>query len=164
MSPSIQDRKRTLVEAASRLDVALSTLSRISTLVFVSKPNTLFDPVPDLDRNHPDSSQMLRIEEALLQEMTLLSDLAPSGDPHTDGTAEHLLRQADFALRRLSDIRTEQWGKLRMDIAIDEFTNCHHSDASTCCWPPVCCVILNHYQTTFLHRMSCSYNHSSLPR
>ena len=101
--------------------------------MFVSKPHTLFDPVPELDRTHPDNAQMLQIEEALNREMTLLSDLASSGELDIDGTGEHLLRRADFALRRLSDIRTEQWEKLRMHIAIDEFTDRKDCDASTCC-------------------------------
>ncbi len=128
MSRSLSDRRRMLVEVASRLDVALATLSRITTLTFISRPATLFDPVPELDRNHPDSAQLLKMEEAFLDDKTLLSGLPGVGDPDLDGRAQHLLQRADFALRRLNDIRIEQWGNLRMGIAIDEFTGAQHRD------------------------------------
>ena len=108
--------------------------------MFVSQPHTLFDPVPELDRNRPDSAQLLRIEEAFLQEKTLLSSLPLTGDSDVDGMAQHLLQRANFALCRLSDIRTEKWEKLRMDIAVGDFTNGNYGDAGTCRRTPVCRV------------------------
>ncbi|KAI1786006.1 hypothetical protein LXA43DRAFT_1099667 [Ganoderma leucocontextum] len=87
LSRPLGDRRRTPpIEVASRLDAALASLYRITPFTFIPWPITLFYPVPEPDRTHPDSAQLLKMEEALVKEQVP----RPVGYPDAEDTFRRL--------------------------------------------------------------------------